>query len=1213
MWNVSINIHGKPTSSVNVNFFEIIIKYAEMRQFIAKKMQFLTNGLVFDEKTSGATKSRKLLEQVRFSLFFFNSLHDYSCIVGGDMNYRLLLLFHTLTHLGCDLINNLSTDRNLWPLPAGYILHRLSSQVFWAESLTIDWYNRLFRDLGMVTVPFSKNTNRHKTRKRYCLAFLCQSLIYSIKHIVLVTKYLLPCLFNNLWVVLGNMSNPPHIFKMTKSSTANSKKAAVVQVVEPVVGKKNRKGRGAKAAKAALNLESEPGPGDPKTAVDDLMDELDGNAKPNPNPDSDASSSDSDSDASESESDDEAMPEFPICYLNAAGRVRLENFPAEKIRSLFRRILRFIPADYSDDEVVILGFVSTRIESFHHSLRELVIGLLEEGEPFPFVRHQVTKVLRTLLVDGADASVIMARARPWVRAAMEKAILWSGDPSLWVNTTRPAEFEVQALEGDYFRFGEGFVKFFFTSEVLSELVNRRVSTGNNADLRGDIGQLRCGVKLEVRTSGKLVPYDQSILVILLLASIRASALQHVSLMYKMQRIQQVIDRAASNAPVDSPSKDRLTKCNRWLLVNTANETQGDLILRLCPPIFRPQLEDLQYLALGEEIDFTFGIFLVGFDAALQTDGPGYLTHGNMWDSGRLSMEQCKGVLAAGTYWALDTRGNMWKVSQPDGLALLNHLTSMTDDSIENLTCQVHELITSLAPKELMGEKERLPKLGWEEDWEASHLSLNNFYDQWVADPPGMIGHLNIALERQGVIMTAEDINEQLSASQINLRTIIINMNQPCHAVIIRLPYRVTRGLSRTRGAAGQGFVSYHSAEGTTAGGGVLNPVVINMEFLKLRLGESVATAFFLGTIRGAEPNDSSVNVVKAIARRLLDSYVCHEVDLVTLSIQHPGFAGSPPYYEAVLGMVFGDPERHGSMLGILAGRKRVISYLGFALEFSAVFDVSGTRRVSVSHLIHSVWYVRISPSKEELSCALVKELVLQITGVNHLYLFPKRTSTAAQRKAGKWSTDWIACVADEVGAKQMVNRSPRECTITQSRANPFFGTFASPTQVLDVGKLLQYTHFSPEFVIVELEVKAKVKAPPSLGNGVASSQQMVPFKAGGNTKGPYGASMSVRQVTDLINRMTEYSDQPSGKKGKFTGMAGGSTYCILNPLLIRASWEESLVVNLNDLVKYANYVPTSPFVILTPKVVCLFVWNAKPMRLSIPQFSNLNILKKNFS
>jgi len=286
------------------------------------------------------------------------------------------------------------------------------------------------------------------------------------------------------------------------------------------------------------------------------------------------------------------------------------------------------------------------------------------------------------------------------------------------------------MEGDYFRFGEGFIKFYFTSVTLSELVNRRLSSGSNADLRGDISQMQCGVKLEVRLAGNRAVYDDFILVIVLLASIKASPLQHLSLMYKMQRIQQVVDRAAHNAPAGSASKDRLARCNRWLLLNTSNESEGDKILRSCPSIFRPQLEDLQYLALGGDIDFTFGIFSVFFDAELQVDGPGYLSHGNMGTLALLTMEQCKGILAAGNYWALDTRGGMWRVSQPDGIALLNHVSGMIDDSVDSLTCQVHEVIASLTPKEIMGDRERLPKLGWEDDWEASHVCLNNFYDQW---------------------------------------------------------------------------------------------------------------------------------------------------------------------------------------------------------------------------------------------------------------------------------------------------------------------------------------------------------------------------------------------------------------------------------------------------------------------------------------------------
>ena len=171
-----------------------------MRQYIAKNMQILTNGLVFAEKTSGATKSRILLEQVRFSLISFSSLHDYSCIVGRDMNYRLLLLIHTLTHSGCDLNNNLSTVRDLWPSPVGYILQFSSPQDVWAESLTIDCFDTLLSRLSMAVLPFPENTNSQKPKKRYNIPVLCVEFIISGKVCISDIKYVTFCLLIKHWV-----------------------------------------------------------------------------------------------------------------------------------------------------------------------------------------------------------------------------------------------------------------------------------------------------------------------------------------------------------------------------------------------------------------------------------------------------------------------------------------------------------------------------------------------------------------------------------------------------------------------------------------------------------------------------------------------------------------------------------------------------------------------------------------------------------------------------------------------------------------------------------------------------------------------------------------------------------------------------------------------------------------------------------------------------
>jgi len=117
----------------------------------------------------------------------------------------------------------------------------------------------------------------------------------------------------------------------------------------------------------------------------------------------------------------------------------------------------------------------------------------------------------------------MDKAKSWVKPAMEKAYAWSGDSSLWSSSTRTAEHIVQAMEGDYFMFGQGrFIKYYLTSEVVSSLVNSRVTSGVSADLRAAVAALPCGVKLEAKPVQSEVQFGEMILVILFLCSARVS-------------------------------------------------------------------------------------------------------------------------------------------------------------------------------------------------------------------------------------------------------------------------------------------------------------------------------------------------------------------------------------------------------------------------------------------------------------------------------------------------------------------------------------------------------------------------------------------------------------------------------------------------------------------------------------------------------------------
>jgi len=164
---------------------------------------------------------------------------------------------------------------------------------------------------------------------------------------------------------------------------------------------------------------------------DDLMAELDDLGKEKPLSDvSDAEEDDSLSDVSTVPDVEDDTSQFPICYQLTIGRVRVENMEASVVRSLFQRILRALPADYSDQEAVLLAFVATKEISFNHMLRELVLGIVDDGAVFEFVVHEITPVLRAVLrATSSDLSRILAKADPWVGLAMKKAYDWTLDPT----------------------------------------------------------------------------------------------------------------------------------------------------------------------------------------------------------------------------------------------------------------------------------------------------------------------------------------------------------------------------------------------------------------------------------------------------------------------------------------------------------------------------------------------------------------------------------------------------------------------------------------------------------------------------------------------------------------------------------------------------------------------------------------------------------------
>jgi len=344
---------------------------------------------------------------------------------------------------------------------------------------------------------------------------------------------------------------------------------------------------------------------------DDLMAELAGVGKP-ATPEGSDSEDDSISVLSEVSVVVDDISQFPLCFLDNVCRVRLENMPADTIRSLFRRILRFIPADYSDEEVIVLGFVATRILSFNHMLRELVIGLLEDHSTFEYVTHEVTPTLRAIArASSEDMPRILARAKPWVGPAMKRAYEWTEDPSLWVSSTRAVEHQVQAMEADYFRFGSGsFIKYFLDSSATSGVVNGRTLSGSTAGFRAEVANLLCGVKLEAHMGAKTVRYETCIFIVLFLISARAHPIRDSSLMYKMARIQQLVDGASQNAPEGSASKARLVACNRWFLKNISNDSLGDAILKSCPADLVIQYEDLQYLKAVGDGEVLFGLFIM---------------------------------------------------------------------------------------------------------------------------------------------------------------------------------------------------------------------------------------------------------------------------------------------------------------------------------------------------------------------------------------------------------------------------------------------------------------------------------------------------------------------------------------------------------------------------------------------------------------------------
>jgi hypothetical protein len=99
--------------------------------------------------------------------------------------------------------------------------------------------------------------------------------------------------------------------------------------------------------------------------------------------------------------------------------------------------------------------------------------------------------------------------------------------------------------------------------------------------------------------------------------------------------------------------------------------------------------------------------------------------------------------------------------------------------------------------------------------------------------------------------------------------------------------------------------------------------------------------------------------------------------------------------------------------------------------------------------------------------------------------------------------------------------------------------------------------------------------------------------------------MPVRQVTDLINRLADHGDQPSGKKGKFTGKPYSYSLRSANGCDARETREEPLDGFSLYLTNTVNLVYNS----LCNKVVCSFIWNSRPIWRAMSQIASLDILK----
>ena len=84
---------------------------------------------------------------------------------------------------------------------------------------------------------------------------------------------------------------------------------------------------------------------------------------------------------------------------------------------------------------------------------------------------------------------------------------------------------MKALEGEYFIFGAGrLIKFSLEAEVVSGVVNARLSSGCVAGIRAEVAALRCGVKIERHAGVRTARFTQCIFLVLLGISGKATSL-----------------------------------------------------------------------------------------------------------------------------------------------------------------------------------------------------------------------------------------------------------------------------------------------------------------------------------------------------------------------------------------------------------------------------------------------------------------------------------------------------------------------------------------------------------------------------------------------------------------------------------------------------------------------------------------------------------------